>query len=234
MATFFRRHRVDARLHPPELPFLPLTDASIRHHLAHSGHHLHHRLQRTHFLQALQLIAEILEIELIFPELGLEPTRLFLVNNVLRLFDQRQNVAHAENAAGHAVGMKLLELIDLLADSREDDRLSHNLTHRQRGASAGIAVKLGEDHAGDIQTLVVGPRRAHSVLSGHGVSNEENLLGLEDLLEPLQLVHELVVDMKPPCGVEDQDLVALDRRLAKRTVRNRLRVIHIASVDDRY
>ena len=43
-------------------------------------------------------------------------------NDRFGLLDQRQHVAHAEDAARHAVGMEGLEVVELLADAGEEDR----------------------------------------------------------------------------------------------------------------
>ena len=67
---------------------------------------------------------------------------------------RREHVAHAEDAAGHAVGVELLEVGELLARGREGDRLADDLLHRQRGAAAGVAVELGEDDAVERERLV--------------------------------------------------------------------------------
>ena len=48
----------------------------------------------------------------------------------------------------------------------------------------------------------------HRVLSGHAVGDEEDLVGLDRLLEARELVHHLVVDLQPAGGVDDHDAVA--------------------------
>ena len=45
-----------------------------------------------------------------------------LVELLLRLLDQREHVAHAEDAAGHPLGMELLQGIEVLAGADELDR----------------------------------------------------------------------------------------------------------------
>ena len=59
--------------------------------------------------------------------------------------DQADDVAHAEDAAGDAVGVEGLELVDRLAGAGELDRLAGDRAHRQRRAAAGIAVHAGQD-----------------------------------------------------------------------------------------
>ena len=56
-------------------------------------------------------------------ELALHLLGLLLVDRLLDLLDERQNVAHAENADGRAIGMERLERVDLLAHADELQRL---------------------------------------------------------------------------------------------------------------
>ncbi len=66
----------------------------------------------------------------------------------LRLFDQGEHIAHAQDAAGHAVGVERLE-------RRAFRRCPMNLMglpvtpDRERRAAAGVAVRLGQDDAAD-------------------------------------------------------------------------------------
>ena len=85
--------------------------------------------------------------------------RLVLVEGGLGLLDEREHVAHAEDAARHAVGVERLELVELLAGTGEQDRLADDLLHRQRGTTARVAVDLGEDHAVEADRLVERGRR---------------------------------------------------------------------------
>ena len=79
-------------------------------------------LHRSHFLELAQLVAKIFQREAVAGKsaaghfLG-----LLLVNILLRLFDQRENVAHAENAGDDAIGMEGLERIVLFAHADELD-----------------------------------------------------------------------------------------------------------------
>jgi len=114
-----------------------------------AGKLVHERRQSAHFFHLRELLLEILEVESL--------ARLDLVRQLLggvavpaflHLLDQRQHVAHAEDARGHAVGMESLESIEFLADARELDRLAGDMPHRKRRAAARIAVEFGEHNAG--------------------------------------------------------------------------------------
>ena len=96
----------------------------------------------------------------------------------LGLLDEREHVAHAEDAARHAVGVERLEVVELLAGTREEDRLADDLLHRQRGATARVAVDLGEDHAVEADRLVERLGDVHRFLAGHGVDDEQRVVRL--------------------------------------------------------
>ena len=86
---------------------------------------------------------------------------------------------------------------------------------RERRATARVAVHLGEDHAGDAERAVEALRDLHRVLAGHAVGDEQDLVGLDRLLEALELVHHLVVDLQAAGGVDDHDAVARALRLRR-------------------
>ncbi len=51
-------------------------------------------------------------------------------------------------------------------------------------------------------------RDLHRVLTGHAVGDEQDLVGVDRRLEPLQLVHHVVVDLQTAGGVDDDDAIA--------------------------
>ena len=118
------------------------------------GQHPDHVLERAHLLDLLHLLEEVLERELALAQHLLGLRLLVLVEGRLGLLDEREHVAHAEDAARHAVGVERLELVELLAGTREQDRLADDFLHRQRGTTARVAVDLGEDHAVEADRLV--------------------------------------------------------------------------------
>ena len=65
------------------------------------------------------------------------------------LFDEGGDVAHAEDAADDAVGMKGLEGVGLFAGAEELDGLAGDVADGERSAAAGVAVHLGEDGSGE-------------------------------------------------------------------------------------
>ena len=150
------------------------------------------------------------------------PSSAFLANSsdFLRssvdfgLFDERHHVAHAQDAADDAVGMERLEGVGLFAGADELDGLAGDVANGERRAAARVAVHLGQDHAGEAEARVKILRRVDRVLAGHGVGDEQNLLRVEQLFQPLHLGHQLFVDVQAAGGVDDQRVEAEVARLA--------------------
>ena len=91
---------------------------------------------------------------------------------------------------------------------RERDRPADDLLDAERGAAAGVAVELGEDHAVDRERLRGTPRRLHGVLTGHRVDDEERVVGLDRLGDLADLLHHLGVDREAAGGVDDEHVAA--------------------------
>ena len=137
---------------------LAVVDLGVLHLLGHARHHRHEARQRTHLLDLLHLLEEVVEGELALEELGRGRLGLVLLVDLLGLLDQGEHVAHAEDATGEAIGVEEVEVVELLAGGREGDRSPDDLLDRQGGATAGVAVELGEDDAVERERLRGRPR----------------------------------------------------------------------------
>ena len=73
-----------------------------------------------------QLVQVILQREAVGAHLAGQVDGLLLVKAFLGLVDQGQHVAHAQYAAGHAVGVEGLDVRQLFADARELDGLARH------------------------------------------------------------------------------------------------------------
>src|SRR5207244_13593762 len=107
------------------------------------GEHAEDLIERAHLAELLQLIAEVFEREGVLAKLLGQRLGLGLIDRRLRLLDQREHVAHSEDARGQAVGMERLERVRLLADAHEGDGAARDVTDGARGAAARRAVPLG-------------------------------------------------------------------------------------------
>ncbi len=95
------------------------------------------------------------------------------IDIALHLLDQRHDIAHAEDARGHALRIKRRQGIGFFTRPEEHDGLAGDLAHRQGRATARIAIGLGQDDAGEIQRRTEGLGRVHGILARHGVDHEQ-------------------------------------------------------------
>ena len=204
--SFLRRHREHDRLDPPELP---LVEVEPLHLLAEPGNELEHALQRPHLPQHPVAREEVVEGELSGADALLHLRLLVLLDRRLRLLDERHDVAHAEDPRGHPVRMEVLELVELLSDGDELHRTPRDSPNGERRASARVAVELREHDAVEGDALLESERDVHRLLTRHRVEHEEHVRRLRRPRNPLELGHELVVDVQSTRGVEDHDVQAV-------------------------
>src|SRR6185503_15816983 len=92
---------------------------------------VHERGDAAHLLHLRDLLLEVLQVEaLALLHLLGDALRLLEVDLGVRLLDQRQDVAHAEDARRHALGVERLEAVELLGHAGELDRLYGYVDHR--------------------------------------------------------------------------------------------------------
>ena len=113
-----------------------------------------------------------------------------MVDLAVHLLDQAHHIAHAEDARGHALRIERLERLGLLPDAQEHDRLAGHLAHRQRRTAARIAIRLGEDDAGEIERGAEGARGVHRILARHGIDHEQALGGRYRRIDVAHLAHQ--------------------------------------------
>ena len=131
------RHRMDDALHAPDILFgavhVGLSGCSL--HLRRQF--VHHRRQATHLFHLADLGEEVIQIE---PAAALElfgqTAGCLVVDAGLRLLDQGEDVAHAEDAIGHAVGVKGVEPVEFFAGAHELDRAAGDRLDRERRPAA--------------------------------------------------------------------------------------------------
>ena len=109
--------------------------------------------------------------------------------------------------------MEVLELVELLADRGELDRLAGDRLDRERGAAARVSVELGQDDAVEGDPLVERLRDGDRFLAGHRVEDEQDVRRLRRLAHRGELLHQRLVDVQPAGRVEDDDVLALAPRL---------------------
>src|SRR3954451_2921084 len=201
VAALLRRHRRDDRLQTVEVA---IVDLEVPELVADAGHHLQQARERAALADLLHLREEGVERELLLADLLRELGGAALVHLLLGLLDERQHVAHAEDPLRHPVGMEALERVELLAGRRVEDRLAGDGLDRQGGAAAGIAIELRQHDAVEVGDLGEALRDVYGVLAGHRVDDEQDVVRLRSLADLGELLHQLLVDVEPAGGVDEE------------------------------
>ena len=102
--------------------------------------------------------------------------------------------------------MKLLEIIELLADTDKLDRLAGNRLNTKSRTAAGIAVELGQYHTVKLKPLVKLLRRVDRILAGHRIANKVDLVRRYRLGNVADLVHHIFIDMKPTSRIQHHNV----------------------------
>ena len=147
------------------------------------------------------------------------------------LLDQAHQVALADDPLGHALGAELFQPVELLADADELDRHLGDRLDGQRRAAAGVAVHLGHDDAVKVQGVIERLGAVDGVLAGHRVADEVHLVGPDEAVDLLQLVHRHFVDVQPASSVEDDGIEQVVFRIGDRVAANLDRVGRELAVD---
>ena len=108
--------------------------------------------------------------------------------------------------------MEVLERVHLLAGAEQLDRLAGDVTHRQRGTAAAVAVGTGQHDAGDADAVVEILGEVDRVLPCQGVGDEQDLVGVRGRLDLGHLGHQRFVDVGTAGGVQHHHVVALQAR----------------------
>ena len=175
--------------------------------LAHARHHAHQAGHAAHLLHLPDLVGKVVEVELALAQPVGHLLRLVGVDGLGGLLDQRDDVAHAENARSDALGVEVLQPVKLFAGAEQLDRLARHGAHGQGRAASAIAVDAGEHEAGDADLVVEGTGEVDCVLTGQRIGHQQRLYWLGDVADGLHLGHQLLVDEETAGSVEHDHVV---------------------------
>ncbi|MNT25740.1 hypothetical protein D3C72_1612750 [compost metagenome] len=109
--------------------------------LTHARQFAHQAGHATHVFHLAKLFEEVGQVETVtFLQLACQLLSLRAVNLALDIFDQRQHVAHTKNSGSNTIWMERLQRFGLLTDAEEFDRLTGDVTDRERRTTASITV----------------------------------------------------------------------------------------------
>ena len=186
---------------------------------------IHQRIEPPHALQLLELALEVVEVETPPADhLTRQPLGLGRINLALHLLDERHDIAHAEDAPGHALRVEGLQGVEFLADADEDNGLAGYLPNRQGRATAGVAVGLGQYDTGQIERSTEGLGGIQCVLTGHSVDDEQPLMRANGPIDGADFVHQFGIHVQPARRIDNQHVEHAKASRLECTLRDRHRV----------
>ena len=130
--------------------------------------------------------------------------------------------------------MEHIEVLVFFAGSDDLDRPIDYRLDRERGAAAGVTVEFGEHHAGDPEAIVEFFGRFDGILTGHRISDEQDLARAGLALHCLELLHQLVVDVQTSSGVDDHRVVEQRLRFLRGFLRDLDRIALFTDFEERH
>ena len=176
-------------------------------HLVAARHHLE---QVAHWAQVTNHehhVQEVIERHVARAHLLGGFFRLGLIQLGLRLLNECQEVTHAQDARGHALRVKDIEILELFTGGGKHDGLAGNFTDRQRRTTTGVTVQLGEDDTGEVHAVTECLGGLDGVLTNHGIDDEEDFVGVDGVTNIARLRHQGFVDAEAAGGIDDDDVV---------------------------
>ena len=127
--------------------------------------------------------------------------------------------------------MEDLELVELLADRGELDRLASHGADREGCAAARVTVELRQDHAVEGDPLLEGGRHVTASWPVIESRTSRTFVRLRLGADPWELVHQRVVDLQPAGGIDDDDVATLRASLLDPDASRLYRVLALGARD---
>jgi hypothetical protein len=114
----------------------------------------------------------------------------------------------------HALAVRQRAARQAGARAARDDRHVEFAGDREQHAPFPAPIEFGDDDAGQADRGVEAPRLLEAVLAGDGVDHEPGVLrfawvgAVDHAPDLLQLLHEVVLRVQPPSGIDDEQIVA--------------------------
>src|SRR2546428_1964978 len=112
----------------------------------------------------------------------------------------------SEHPVHHPLHVEPFDVLIRLAEVHEDDRLPDCLGHRERRAPLRVRVDFREDDPVQPDRLVELLRLFDGIVPREGVPDVQDQVRLRNPLDLLHLVHQVLVRLHPPRGVDQHDV----------------------------
>ncbi|MPN03201.1 hypothetical protein SDC9_150427 [bioreactor metagenome] len=129
---------------------------------------------------------------------------------MLCAFDQRHQIAHAQDSGRHAFRVERFKVFQFFALTRKFDRLSGYGTDRQRSPTASVPVQFGQDDTGYAELFIEGLRYVDGILTGHRVYRKQDLGRIYCSFDVLQLCHQYFIHVQSSRRIDDDQIASIE------------------------
>ena len=110
--------------------------------------------------------------------------------------------------------MELLKVAHVLTRGGKHNRFAGHRSNRKRRTAAGVTIKLGKHHTGEVHALVEGVRGIHRILADHRINHEQHFLRLNSITNITCLLHELSIHTQAASSINNHHVMQLRTRLS--------------------
>mmetsp|Transcript_13052 Transcript_13052/g.36622 ORF Transcript_13052/g.36622 Transcript_13052/m.36622 type:complete len:513 (-) Transcript_13052:56-1594(-) len=189
--------------------------------LAETWDHRHDLPHRTHLHDVRVLLIQDAHGEHAPLQLLQQLWLLILRDHVRDLVHETRPVPEAKKARHEGLGVKLLELVDMLASTDVNNGGVRRRDGRQSASSFGVAVELRHDHGADRDGLLERQGLVVRRLAHRAIDDENDAVRLHGFLDLPHFLEEGVLLLVPSTRIHDDEVVpflpeALDSRSSYR------------------
>ena len=104
--------------------------------------------------------------------------------------------------------MKLLKRINAFTRGGERNRLADDMLDRQCGTTSCITIELAQDHTINCQRVMKCLGNTDSILSSHGIDNQECVIRFDGCRNISNLLHHVGINRQASCGINNENVFA--------------------------
>ena len=175
----------------------------------HTRNHFEHALHFFRIFKLSELIGKVGQGQTVCANLLFQLRCLFGIVVFLRLLNQREHIAHAENTGSHTVRMKRFNITQLFAGTDEFNRLAGDSLGGKSSAAAGVAVHFCHENTVNTQRFIKCRSYVDGVLTGHRIDNQHDFSGLYGGFDVFQLIHQRFINVQAACRVKQNQIIRI-------------------------
>ena len=181
-------------------------------HLGNTGQHAEQSAHAPDFFNLRQLVTQIIQIEFAFAHFFGKRFGFFSIDILRGLFNEGNNIPHAQNAIGNPRGMEIIQRIHFFAHADQLDRLAGHRAHRQGRATAPVAIHPRQNNTGNADPLFKGARSIDRILTGQSIRHQQDFMRFCERFDFGHFGHQGFIDRCAPCSIEQHHIKATQTR----------------------